>query len=227
MNSRRRRFRSDSIGSFWHCSPIHSSSFSSNVSGPIDGNRRHFVPNGNSTSSTTSSTISWSAWFSCSPRHFRRASSAGRSTVILPIYLLGFAESAINAYVVWVGIQAVLIHANTSISFGPFGLGQRFRADGEQGSGRSLILGNGRGDWNRTSDLLAPNEARYQAAPRPDRSPRRTLRTRLRKPPSGWARIGTRLVPERVARAALLRHSRSTRDEAPTVSARLLSIRIA
>ena len=29
---------------------------------------------------------------------------------------------------------------------------------------------DGRGDWNRTSDLLAPNEARYQAAPRPDRS---------------------------------------------------------
>ena len=27
----------------------------------------------------------------------------------------------------------------------------------------------GRGDWIRTSDLFVPNEARYQAAPRPDR----------------------------------------------------------
>lgn len=27
---------------------------------------------------------------------------------------------------------------------------------------------NGRGDWIRTSDLFVPNEARYQAAPRPD-----------------------------------------------------------
>jgi 2-polyprenyl-6-methoxyphenol hydroxylase-like FAD-dependent oxidoreductase len=26
----------------------------------------------------------------------------------------------------------------------------------------------GRGDWIRTSDLFVPNEARYQAAPRPD-----------------------------------------------------------
>jgi sterol desaturase/sphingolipid hydroxylase (fatty acid hydroxylase superfamily) len=42
-----------------------------------------------------------------------------RSTVLLPIYLLGFAENAINAYVVWVGIQGVLIHSNTSIPFGP------------------------------------------------------------------------------------------------------------
>ena len=29
---------------------------------------------------------------------------------------------------------------------------------------------NGRGDWIRTSDLFVPNEARYQAAPRPDRT---------------------------------------------------------
>ena len=28
--------------------------------------------------------------------------------------------------------------------------------------------GFGRGDWIRTSDLFVPNEARYQAAPRPD-----------------------------------------------------------
>ena len=28
---------------------------------------------------------------------------------------------------------------------------------------------DGRGDWIRTSDFFVPNEARYQAAPRPDR----------------------------------------------------------
>ena len=27
---------------------------------------------------------------------------------------------------------------------------------------------DGRGDWIRTSDLFVPNEARYQAAPRPE-----------------------------------------------------------
>jgi len=37
----------------------------------------------------------------------------------MPIYLLGFAEAAINACVVWIGSQAVLIHSNTSIPFGP------------------------------------------------------------------------------------------------------------
>jgi sterol desaturase/sphingolipid hydroxylase (fatty acid hydroxylase superfamily) len=56
-------------------------------------------------------------WLSGSRMHFAEVLFT-RSTVILPIYLLGFAESAINAYVVWVSIQAVLIHANTSIPFG-------------------------------------------------------------------------------------------------------------
>ena len=42
-----------------------------------------------------------------------------RSTVITPIYLLGFDAGAINFYVIWVGIQGVLIHANTGLSFGP------------------------------------------------------------------------------------------------------------
>jgi len=57
-------------------------------------------------------------WLSGSRLHFAEVLFT-RSTVILPIYLLGFAESAINAYVIWVGIQAVLIHSNTSIPFGP------------------------------------------------------------------------------------------------------------
>ena len=30
---------------------------------------------------------------------------------------------------------------------------------------------NGRGDWIRTSDLFVPNEALYQAEPRPEGSP--------------------------------------------------------
>ncbi len=57
-------------------------------------------------------------WLSGSRLHFLEVLFT-RSTVILPIYLLGFDESAINAYVVWVGIQGVLIHSNTSIPFGP------------------------------------------------------------------------------------------------------------
>jgi sterol desaturase/sphingolipid hydroxylase (fatty acid hydroxylase superfamily) len=57
-------------------------------------------------------------WLSGSRIHFAEILFT-RSTVLLPIYLLGFAENAINAYVVWVGIQGVLIHSNTSIPFGP------------------------------------------------------------------------------------------------------------
>ncbi len=57
-------------------------------------------------------------WLSGSRMHFLEVLFT-RSTVILPIYLLGFAESAINAYVVWVSVQAVLIHSNTRIEGGP------------------------------------------------------------------------------------------------------------
>ena len=31
-----------------------------------------------------------------------------------------------------------------------------------------MIESNGRDDWIRTSDLIHPKDARYQAAPRPD-----------------------------------------------------------
>lgn len=41
-----------------------------------------------------------------------------RSAVLLPLLLLGFAPAAINAYVVLVGIQAVLAHANVRVPFG-------------------------------------------------------------------------------------------------------------
>ncbi|MFK7896404.1 MAG: sterol desaturase family protein [Myxococcota bacterium] len=57
-------------------------------------------------------------WLSGSRIHFAEVLFT-RSTVILPIFLLGFAEAAINFYVVWVSIQGVLIHSNTSINFGP------------------------------------------------------------------------------------------------------------
>ena len=57
-------------------------------------------------------------WLSGSRIHFAEVLFT-RSTVILPIFLFGFAEAAINFYVVWVSIQGVLIHSNTSINFGP------------------------------------------------------------------------------------------------------------
>lgn len=41
-----------------------------------------------------------------------------RSLVLLPLVLLGFAPEAINAYVVLVGLQAVLAHANLGLRFG-------------------------------------------------------------------------------------------------------------
>lgn len=42
-----------------------------------------------------------------------------RALVMLPLYLCGFSESALNAYVILVGIQAVAIHANMNVNFGP------------------------------------------------------------------------------------------------------------
>lgn len=41
-----------------------------------------------------------------------------RAAVLLPLVLLGFAPEAVNAYVVLVGIQAVLAHANLNVNFG-------------------------------------------------------------------------------------------------------------
>ena len=55
-------------------------------------------------------------WLAGSRMHFAEVLFI-RSLVITPVYLLGFAESAINAYVIWVGIQSVLIHSNTRIPF--------------------------------------------------------------------------------------------------------------
>ena len=41
-----------------------------------------------------------------------------RSAVLLPLVVLGFAPDAVNAYVVLVGLQAVLAHANLGLNFG-------------------------------------------------------------------------------------------------------------
>ncbi len=41
-----------------------------------------------------------------------------RSLVMVPLYLGGFSETALNAYVVLVGVQAVAIHANLGLNFG-------------------------------------------------------------------------------------------------------------
>jgi lathosterol oxidase len=41
-----------------------------------------------------------------------------RSAVLLPLVVLGFSQSALNAYVILVGVQAVLAHANLRIDFG-------------------------------------------------------------------------------------------------------------
>ncbi len=57
-------------------------------------------------------------WLSGSRIHFAEVLFT-RSTVITPLYLLGFAEGAVNFYVIWVGIQGVLIHSNVDLPFGP------------------------------------------------------------------------------------------------------------
>ena len=41
-----------------------------------------------------------------------------RTAVLLPLVLLGFSQPAVNAYVVLVGIQAVVAHANMRLDFG-------------------------------------------------------------------------------------------------------------
>ncbi len=41
-----------------------------------------------------------------------------RSAVLLPLLLLGFSQPAVNAYVILVGLQAVLAHANLGLRFG-------------------------------------------------------------------------------------------------------------
>jgi sterol desaturase/sphingolipid hydroxylase (fatty acid hydroxylase superfamily) len=56
-------------------------------------------------------------WLAGSRGHFIQVFSE-RSMVLVPLYLLGASEAALNAYVAFAALQAVLIHCNTNIPFG-------------------------------------------------------------------------------------------------------------
>ncbi|KXF82600.1 sterol desaturase family protein [Enterovibrio coralii] len=57
-------------------------------------------------------------WLAGSRGHFIQVFSE-RAMVLVPLYLLGPSESVLNVYVVFAALQAVLIHCNTRLSFGP------------------------------------------------------------------------------------------------------------
>jgi lathosterol oxidase len=56
-------------------------------------------------------------WLAGSRVHFVETVMT-RSIVLLPLLFLGFSQSAVNAYAVLVGIQAVVAHANIGVRFG-------------------------------------------------------------------------------------------------------------
>lgn len=56
-------------------------------------------------------------WLAGSRMHFFEIVLT-RSVVLLPLLVLGFSQPAVNAYVILVGLQAVLAHANLGIRFG-------------------------------------------------------------------------------------------------------------
>jgi sterol desaturase/sphingolipid hydroxylase (fatty acid hydroxylase superfamily) len=57
-------------------------------------------------------------WLAGSRGHFVQVFSE-RAMVMIPLYLLGADEAALNIYVAFAALQAVLIHCNLSIPFGP------------------------------------------------------------------------------------------------------------
>lgn len=57
-------------------------------------------------------------WLAGSRGHFVQVFSE-RAMVMIPLYLLGADQAALNAYVVFAALQAVLIHCNTRLPFGP------------------------------------------------------------------------------------------------------------
>jgi len=57
-------------------------------------------------------------WLAGSRGHFIQVFSE-RAMVMIPLYLLGADETALNTYVVFAALQAILIHTNLSIPFGP------------------------------------------------------------------------------------------------------------
>lgn len=56
-------------------------------------------------------------WLAGSRGHFMQVFSE-RALVMIPLYLLGASPEALNAYVVFAALQAVLIHCNTRLPFG-------------------------------------------------------------------------------------------------------------
>ncbi|MEM7466390.1 MAG: sterol desaturase family protein, partial [Pseudomonadota bacterium] len=57
-------------------------------------------------------------WLAGSRGHFIQVFSE-RAMVMIPLYLLGADESALNIYVTFAALQAILIHCNVGIPFGP------------------------------------------------------------------------------------------------------------
>ncbi|MEM1263823.1 MAG: sterol desaturase family protein [Pseudomonadota bacterium] len=57
-------------------------------------------------------------WLAGSRGHFVQVFSE-RAMVMIPLYLLGADAAALNAYVVFAALQAILIHCNLKFSFGP------------------------------------------------------------------------------------------------------------
>ncbi|RKF13710.1 sterol desaturase family protein [Alginatibacterium sediminis] len=57
-------------------------------------------------------------WLAGSRGHFVQVFSE-RAMVMIPLYLLGVEQAALNIYVTFAALQAVLIHCNVGISFGP------------------------------------------------------------------------------------------------------------
>ncbi len=57
-------------------------------------------------------------WLAGSRGHFIQVFSE-RAMVMIPLYLLGADETALNIYVVFAALQAILIHTNLALPFGP------------------------------------------------------------------------------------------------------------
>lgn len=57
-------------------------------------------------------------WLAGSRGHFIQVFSE-RAMVMIPLYLLGADPTALNIYVTFAALQAILIHCNLSVSFGP------------------------------------------------------------------------------------------------------------
>jgi sterol desaturase/sphingolipid hydroxylase (fatty acid hydroxylase superfamily) len=58
-------------------------------------------------------------WLAGSRQHILEL-IATRVCVLAPLYILGFSEAVMNAYIIVVGFQAVFNHANVHLSWGPF-----------------------------------------------------------------------------------------------------------